>query len=70
MSTVGTFAIYFALYVSVVGTALAFVAGRTGSNRFLHASRFAAFTAFGSIAVASSVLLHALLEQVSILKLS
>ncbi|QDG53199.1 heme lyase CcmF/NrfE family subunit [Persicimonas caeni] len=63
MSTIGNFAIYFALYVSVVGVALSFVAGRTGSNRFLHASRFAAFTSFGSIAVASSVLMHALITH-------
>lgn len=63
MNTIGTFAIYFALYVALVGTALAFVAGKTGSRRFLHASRFAAFTTFGAIAVASSVLLHALITH-------
>jgi cytochrome c-type biogenesis protein CcmF len=63
MSTIGTFAIYLALYVSLVGTALAFVAGRTNSRRFLHASRFATFTSFGAIAVASSVLMHALITH-------
>ncbi|MFP4599186.1 MAG: heme lyase CcmF/NrfE family subunit [Persicimonas sp.] len=63
MNALGSFAIYLALYVSLVGTALAFVAGRTGSRRFIHASRFAAFTAFGAIAIAASVLWHALLTH-------
>jgi len=63
MNTIGSFAIHLALYISLVGTALAFVAGRTGSKRFLHASRFAAFSTFGSVAVASSILLHALITH-------
>lgn len=63
MNTIGSFAIHLALYISLVGTALAFVAGRTGSKRFLHASRFAAFSTFGCVAVASSILLHALITH-------
>ncbi len=63
MNTIGSFAIYFALYAALVGTALAFVAGRTGSRRFLHASRFAAFTTFGAVAIAATVLLHALITH-------
>ena len=63
MKLIGTFAIYLALYVSLVGAALAFVAGRSDSRRFLHASRFAAFTAFGAIALGASVLLHAMITH-------
>ena len=63
MKTVGSFAIYLALYISLVGTALSFVAGWTGSLRFRKASRFAVYAAWGSLAVASSVLLHALLTH-------
>lgn len=63
MNTIGSFAIYLALYISLVGSALAFVAGRTGSKRFLYASRFAAFSASGAIALASALLFHALLTH-------
>lgn len=60
MNTIGSFTIYLALYISLVGTGLSFVAGRTGSKRFLHASRFAAFSAFGAISMAAAMLFHAL----------
>lgn len=63
MKSIGTFAIYGALYISLVGTALSFVAGKTGSRRFMRASRFSAFAAYGAIAVAGFVLLNALLTQ-------
>jgi cytochrome c-type biogenesis protein CcmF len=63
MKFVGTFSIYAALYISLVGTALSFVAGKTGSRRFLKASRFSAFAAYGAIAVAGFVLLYGLLTQ-------
>jgi cytochrome c-type biogenesis protein CcmF len=63
MKWIGNFAIYLALYVSLVGIALSYVAGRTGSKRFLHASRFAAYTVFGAVSVASAVLLHAFLTH-------
>lgn len=63
MNTIGSFAIHLALYISLVGTALAFVAGRTGSKRFLHASRFAAFSTFGAVAIAGTILMHALITH-------
>ncbi|MBA2661914.1 MAG: heme lyase CcmF/NrfE family subunit [Bradymonadaceae bacterium] len=63
MNWIGMFAIYVALYVSLVGIALCFVAGRTGSRRFVHASRFASYTVFGALAVASAVLIHALVTH-------
>jgi cytochrome c-type biogenesis protein CcmF len=63
MKFIGTFSIYAALYISLVGTALSFVAGKTGSRRFLRASRFSAFAAYGAIAVAGFVLLNGLLTQ-------
>lgn len=63
MKSLGSFAIYTALYVSLVGTALSFVAGRTTSRRFLKASRFAVYATFGALAVASSILLHAFLTH-------
>lgn len=63
MSHIGTFALYFALYVSLIGVAISFAAGKYGAQRFVHASRFAMYTTYGSIAVASSVLMHALLTH-------
>lgn len=63
MKLIGTFALYAALYVSLVGTAVSVMAGRTGLRRFTLASRFAAYTTFGAIATASSVLMHALLTH-------
>ncbi|MFU8804686.1 MAG: cytochrome c biogenesis protein CcsA, partial [Bradymonadaceae bacterium] len=63
MKWIGSFAIYIALYVSVLGVFLSFAAGRTGSRRFMQASRFSAYTVFGAISVASAVLLHAFLTH-------
>ncbi len=63
MKAIGSFAIYLALYVSLIGTALSFVAGKSGSRRFLKASRFAVYANFGALAVASSILLHAFLTH-------
>jgi cytochrome c-type biogenesis protein CcmF len=63
MKLIGSLAIYAALYVCVVGTAISFVAGYTGSRRFVIASRWSAYAAFGCIATASSVLMHALLTH-------
>lgn len=63
MHSIGTFSLYAALYISLVGTALSFVAGKTGSQRFLRASRFAAFASYGAIATAGFVLLNGLLTQ-------
>ncbi len=63
MNWIGMFAIYLALYVSIVGIALSFVAGRTGSRRFVLASRFSAYTVFGAVGLASASLLHALVTH-------
>lgn len=63
MRHIGTFALYYALVVCLLGTALSIVAGRTNSRRFLHASRFAAYTGAGAIGLASAVLMHALLTH-------
>ncbi|MEM1348156.1 MAG: cytochrome c-type biogenesis CcmF C-terminal domain-containing protein, partial [Myxococcota bacterium] len=63
MNIIGTFALYIALYTALVGTALSVVAGRTGSRRFVHASRFSGYATFGAIAAASSILMHALLTH-------
>ncbi|MFB6350557.1 MAG: heme lyase CcmF/NrfE family subunit, partial [Bradymonadaceae bacterium] len=63
MQSIGSFAIYIALYISLIGTALSFVAGRTGSRRFIKASRFAVYASYGALPVAGSVLLHALLTH-------
>ena len=63
MKLIGSFALYAALYVSLVGVAVSVVAGVTGLRRFVQASRFAAYTSFGAIATASSVLMHALLTH-------
>ena len=63
MSNVGTFALYFALYTCIIGAAISFVAGRWGQQRFVRASRFAAYAAFGSVGLASSVLMHALITH-------
>ena len=63
MKWIGSFALYAALYISIVGIAISFVAGRTGSRRFVLASRFSAYAAFGAVATASSVLMHALLTH-------
>jgi len=63
MKTLGSFSVYTALYISLIGVALSYVAGRTGSRRFLRASRFALYASFGALAVASSILLHAFLTH-------
>ena len=63
MQQVGFFALYYALVVCLVGAAISAAAGLTGSRRFVHTSRFAAYTATGAIASASSVLMHALLTH-------
>jgi cytochrome c-type biogenesis protein CcmF len=63
MPNVGTFALYAALYISIIGAAISFVAGRWGQQRFVLASRFSAYAAFGAVSVASSVLMHALLTH-------
>ncbi len=63
MKTVGSFAIYVSLYISLIGTALSIVAGRTDSRRFLRASRFSVYAAYGSLAVAGSILLHAFINH-------
>lgn len=63
MKLIGSVALYVALYVSLVGVAISVMAGRTGLRRFMQASRFAAYTSFGAIATASSVLMHALLTH-------
>ncbi len=63
MNWIGLFAIYLALYASIVGIALSFIAGKTGSKRFILASRFASYTVFGAVSTASAVLLHALVTH-------
>jgi cytochrome c-type biogenesis protein CcmF len=63
MKSIGSFAIYAALYISLLGTALSFVAGSRNSRRFIKASRFAVYASFGALAVASSILLHAFLTH-------
>ncbi len=63
MKSIGSFALYFALYASLIGVAISAVAGKTGLARFVTASRFSAYTAFGAVALASSVLFHALLTH-------
>lgn len=63
MQQIGFFALYYALVICLVGTAISAAAGITGSRRFVHTSRFAAYTATGAISVASSVLMHALLTH-------
>lgn len=60
MKLLGTAALYAALYFSIVGMALSWVAGQTQSRRFLISSRWATYATFGAIATASSVLMHAL----------
>jgi len=59
----GTFALYYALVVCLIGTAISVVAGKTGSQRFVHASRFASYTGAGAIFVAGAVLMHAILTH-------
>ncbi len=63
MRHIGTFALYYALAVSLIGVAISVVAGRTGSRRFIHASRFAAYTSAGAVMTASSVLMYAILTH-------
>lgn len=63
MKWIGILALQLALYIGVVGMALNFVAGRTGSVRFVRAGRFAAFATFGAIMVATGVLTHALITH-------
>lgn len=63
MQQIGFFALYYALVVALIGAAISAAAGITGSRRFLHTSRFSAYTTTGAIAVASSVLMHALLTH-------
>lgn len=63
MKLIGSFALYAALYISLVGAAMSLVAGKTGMRRYVQASRFAAYASFGSLSVASFVLLHGLLTH-------
>jgi len=63
MKMLGSAALYAALYFSVVGMALSWVAGKTQSRRFLLSSRWATYATVGAIATASSVLMHALLTH-------
>ena len=63
MKFLGTLSLYYALAISLIGVALSVVAGKVGSSRFLHASRFSAYATFGGIALASSVLMHAILTH-------
>lgn len=63
MSWLGSLSIYLALYVALTAIVLGAVAARTGSQRFMHAARFASYTVFGAIAVASAVLIHAFLTH-------
>jgi len=63
MSSLGTYALYLALYLSLVGTAISFVAGYTGSRRFIRASRFSVFATYGAIGLAGAILLHAFLTH-------
>lgn len=63
MKWLGSAALYAALYFSIVGMALSWVAGKTQSRRFLQSSRWATYATVGSIATASSVLMHALLTH-------
>ena len=63
MSWLGSLSLYFALYVAIVAVALGAVAAVTQSRRFLYATRFATYTVFGAISVASAVLLHAFLTH-------
>lgn len=63
MSAIGTYAIYLALYVALVGTAVGIVAGLTGQHRYRVSSRFALVTATGAICVASTALFYAFLTH-------
>lgn len=63
MASIGSFAIYAAMFAAWVGIALNFTAGRTGSPRYLQAGRFAAFGTSGFVFLASSVLMHALVSH-------
>ena len=63
MASIGTIAIYAAMYAAFVGIFMNLVAGRTGSRRFATAGRFAAFATSGFVFTASAVLLHALLTH-------
>lgn len=63
MGLLGSISIYLALYVALLGIALGATAAITGSRRFLHASRFATYTVFGLITLASAVLVHAFLTH-------
>ncbi len=63
MSWLGSMAIYFALYVSIVAVALGAVAAITRSRRFLHAARFACYAVAGSLTAASAILIHAFLTH-------
>jgi cytochrome c-type biogenesis protein CcmF len=63
MKFVGTIALYGALFVTIVGLALNWVAGMTQSKRFLQSSRYAAFASTAFIATASAVLQNAILTH-------
>lgn len=63
MQQIGIFALYYALVVCLVGSAISVAAGVSSTRRFVHASRFAAYTATSAISVASCVLFHALLTH-------
>lgn len=63
MKWIGTIVLYAALYTSLFGVAISYVAGRTGSKRFQRSSQFATYATFGFVAAASSVLFHALLTH-------
>ena len=63
MNTIGTLAIYFALYLAILGVGLSIVAGKTKLLRFRLASRFAVFTVTASVGLAAFCLLYGLLTH-------
>ena len=63
MKLLGTLSLYFALIMSISGVAISILAGRSGSSRFGHASRWSVYATFGAIALASSVLMQAILTH-------
>ncbi|MEZ4458919.1 MAG: cytochrome c-type biogenesis CcmF C-terminal domain-containing protein [bacterium] len=63
MKFLGSIALFGALYVTVVGLAISWVAGMTQSRRFLQSSRYAAYASTALVATASAVLQNALLSH-------
>ncbi len=63
MKLIGSVALYGALYIAIVGAAVSLVAGMTRSRRFIRSSQFAAYSTFGFVGLASSVLMHALMTH-------